>query len=138
LTVNSSLVIPAAEIAFAAVRASGPGGQNVNKVSSKVELSFDAMSSPLLSLAVKARLSAIAGSALDGTGVLHVSSQLTRDQSRNLADAREKLADLLRRAIVVPKPRRKTKPSKGAQKRRLEGKRKVGEKKLARRTRSDD
>lgn len=138
LAVNSRLVIPAAAISFAAVRASGPGGQNVNKVSSKVELAFDAMGSPLLSPAEKERLRALAGSALDTGGILHVASQLTRDQSRNLLDARAKLADLLRRALFVPKVRRKTKPSKNAQRRRVETKRKDGVKKQSRKVRSDD
>ena len=138
LTVNSRLVIPATEISFTAVRASGPGGQNVNKVSSKVELSFDAMGTPLLTPQEKERLRSLAGSALDTTGILHVASQLTRDQSRNLDDARAKLADLLRRALFVPKVRRKTKPTKGSQRRRLDGKRKDGEKKQARKVRSDD
>ncbi len=138
LTVNSRLMIPAVAISFAAVRASGPGGQNVNKVSSKVELTFDAMGSQLLSPQEKERLRALAGSALDNGGILHVASQLTRDQSRNLADAREKLADLLRRALFVPKQRRKTKPTKGSQRRRLEGKRIDGEKKQGRKVRSDE
>ena len=138
LTVNSRLVIPATEISFTAARASGPGGQNVNKVSSKVELSFDAMGTPLLTPQEKERLRSLAGSALDTTGILHVASQLTRDQSRNLDDARAKLADLLRRALFVPKVRRKTKPTKGSQRRRLDGKRKDGEKKQARKVRSDD
>ena len=137
LTVNSRLVIPAAAISFAAVRASGPGGQNVNKVSSKVELAFDAMGSPLLSPSEKERLRALAGSALDKSGILHVASQVTRDQSRNLDDAREKLADLLRKALFVPKARKKTKPSKGAQRRRVETKRLQGEKKQSRKVRDD-
>jgi ribosome-associated protein len=138
LTITSRLVIPGAALSFTAVRASGPGGQNVNKVSSKVELRFDVRASALLSEAEKMRLAAICGNSIDNDGVLRVVSQATRDQSRNIDDARAKLADLIRQALVVPKKRRKTKPSRSAQKRRLDSKRHESEKKQSRARRGDD
>jgi ribosome-associated protein len=119
------------------VRASGPGGQNVNKVASKVELRFNLASSQALPQAVKARLLAIARSRIDAEGRLVVTSQLTRDRQRNLEDARAKLADLVRRALAVPRKRKATRPSLGAKRRRLEGKRRQGEKKTARRAIGD-
>src|SRR5690606_29195710 len=102
LVVSPAVVIPDAELAWTAARSSGPGGQNVNKVASKVELRFDFAASGALSAPVKARLRALATSRLDAEGRILVTSQLTRDQSRNLEDARQKLAELIRAALVVP------------------------------------
>jgi ribosome-associated protein len=126
------VVIPATDLAFAAVRASGPGGQNVNKVASKVELRFDLRGTAALSPAVKARLRAIAGKRVDGDGFLHVVSQRTRDQVRNRQDALDKLAALIRDALVPPLPRRPTRPTHGSKLRRLEHKRRVSGKKRLR------
>jgi ribosome-associated protein len=137
LTISSRVVIPVAELTWSAVRASGPGGQNVNKVSSKVVLVFDLERSQSLSNAEKTRLVAIAGNAVDNAGAIHITSQKTRDQNRNLEDAREKLADMIRRALVVPVPRRKTKPTRGSQRRRLDEKRKDSDKKKERQRRDD-
>jgi ribosome-associated protein len=137
LIILGTVVIPSADLSWTAVRASGPGGQNVNKVASKVELRFDLDASRALSHDVKARLRQLAGSRIDATGHLLLTSQLTRDQSRNLEDARSKLADLVRSALTAPRKRKPTRPSLGSKRRRLEHKRKQGEKKAMRRTQGD-
>jgi ribosome-associated protein len=130
--VVAHLVIPEAELRWTAVRASGPGGQNVNKVSSKVDLRFDFESSAALSVELKERLRASAGSRLDGEGRIQITSQLTRNQSDNLEDARQKLAELLRAVTVVPKRRRKTKPSRAKKAARVADKRVHAQKKQSR------
>ncbi|HET6585245.1 MAG TPA: alternative ribosome rescue aminoacyl-tRNA hydrolase ArfB [Nannocystaceae bacterium] len=133
------VVIPAGEIAWTAVRASGPGGQNVNKVATKIDLRFDLAGSRALPETVKARLRALAATRLDPEGRLVVTSSLTRDQSRNLDDARAKLAALVRAAWPEPKRRRKTRPSAGARRRRLSAKRERSETKSGRaRVKNDD
>ena len=101
------------------VRASGPGGQNVNKLSSAVQLRFDVRHSPSLSPDVRVRLERLAGQRLTREGVLVIMAQRHRTQERNRADARERLIELVRRASVAPTPRRPTKPSRGAKERRL-------------------
>jgi ribosome-associated protein len=131
--VVDGVVLPAADLSWSAVRASGPGGQNVNKVSSKIVLRFDLARTRALDATTRARLRAIAGSRVDGDGVLTVTSQRTRDQQRNLEDAREKLAELVRRALVREVERKATRPSRGAKRRRLEDKRRLSEKKASRR-----
>jgi ribosome-associated protein len=132
LTVTSNLVIPGEELAWTAVRSGGPGGQNVNKVATKVELRFHVEASVLLSPAVKARLLARAAGRLDAEGRIVIVADETRSQSRNLELARERLAELVRAALVAPKQRKKTRPSRGSKERRLEHKRQVGEKKRGR------
>jgi ribosome-associated protein len=124
---------------WAAVRASGPGGQNVNKVSSKVELRFDFEVSAALAASVKTRLRVLAQHRLDSDGRILIVSQVTRNQPQNLADARQRLAELIAQALVVPKRRRKTKPSRAAKRARLNDKRANSQKKQGRsRSSSDD
>ena len=132
LVINDKVTLPGHDLEWTAVRASGPGGQNVNKVSSKIELSFDFEDSIALSDPAKARLREMAKNTLDAEGRVLVTSQKTRDQSKNLSDAREKLKELVLKALVIPKKRKPTKPTKGSKVRRLTAKKKVGAKKAAR------
>lgn len=131
LLINQRVTIPGAELSWTAVRSSGPGGQNVNKVSSKVDLRFDLPASEALGPAAKERLRAIAR--LDADGRVVVTSQVTRNRVRNLADARERLAALIRQALIEPKNRKATKPSRAVHRRRLDSKRKQSDKKKQRR-----
>src|SRR3954468_6573242 len=120
-----------------ATRSSGPGGQNVNKVASKVELRVLPSEIAGLGPAAAARLRALAGRRLDAAGRIVVVSQKTRDQHRNLADACEKMRDLIARALVPPRPRRPTRPTASAKARRLTGKRQQSERKAGRRRPGD-
>jgi ribosome-associated protein len=138
LAVKPGVTIPERELVWSAVRSSGPGGQNVNKVASKVELRFDFEASSALTAPVKTRLRALATNRLDGEGRILIVSQVTRAQPKNLADARERLADLIRKALVVPKRRRATKPSRAAKRARVQDKRVNSLKKQSRAKKSDD
>ncbi len=121
LQVTPTLAIPEHELNERFVRASGPGGQNVNKVSTAVELRFDVVGSRLPE-DVKARLLALAGKRASQDGVLLIDSREHRTQSQNRAEARERLAALVRQALHRPRSRKKTKPSRAARERRLESK----------------
>jgi ribosome-associated protein len=122
IVVTPTISLNEEELEESFVLASGPGGQNVNKVSSAVQLRFDVARSPSLDEDVRARLSALAGQRLTKDGVLIIDARSHRSQERNRADARSRLVELIRRAAIPPKPRRATKPSKAAKRRRLETK----------------
>lgn len=131
LEITSTLSIPDAEIDERFVRASGPGGQNINKVATAVQLRFDLARSALPPDA-RDRLRALAGRRLTDDDVLVIDSRAHRTQLQNREDARERLADLIRRALVRPKKRRKTRPNKAAKERRLESKKRRAETKRGR------
>lgn len=138
LVVAPGVFLPGRELSWTASRSGGPGGQNVNKVSTKVELRFDLENNRTLHDAVKARLYARAAARTDAHGRIVITCDTTRSQSQNLELARERLADLVRGALVPPKKRRPTKPSRGAKRARVENKRRVSAKKQSRRGGWDD
>ena len=123
LQITPTLEIPDSELVERFVRSAGPGGQNVNKVSTAVELRFDVARSPSLPEAVRARLLARRDRRLTDDGVLVLSAQRFRTQERNREDARERLGALIAAATVAPKKRIATKPTRGAKERRLGAKR---------------
>lgn len=120
------------------VRASGPGGQNVNKVSSAVQLRFDARRCAALSDEVAVRVLRLAGSRATKDGVIVIAADRFRDQGRNREDARARLAALIQQALVQPKPRRATRPTHASREKRLEGKAHRGGVKALRRERPQD
>ena len=124
--VTRTIALQETELEESFVRASGPGGQNVNKVSTAVQLKFDAAHSPALPEDVRARLLTLAGTRASGDGVITLTAQRFRLQSRNRADALERLLELIREASHKPKPRKATRPSRAAKERRLEGKKQRG------------
>jgi len=111
ITITDAISLGEDELVESFVLASGPGGQNVNKVSSAVQLRFDVAHSPSLGDEVRARLSSLAGQRLTNDGVIVISARSHRSQERNRADARARLVELIRRAATPPKPRRPTKPT---------------------------
>jgi ribosome-associated protein len=134
LEVTSWLTIPAAELEVAFARSGGAGGQNVNKVSTKVDLRWNVAASTALRDADRAWLLQRLRSRLTGDGTLIVTSTLTRDQLKNRDDAEAKLVLIVRTALVRPKPRRATQPTKGSKRRRVADKRHHGELKRQRKS----
>jgi ribosome-associated protein len=122
IRITDRISIAEDEIEERFVRASGPGGQNVNKLSSAVQLRFDVRGSPSLPEDVRARLAQMAGRRLTRDGVLVIIAQRHRTQERNRADARDRLVELIERASVAPTPRRPTRPTRGSRERRLASK----------------
>jgi len=122
IRITDAIAIDEGELEERFIRASGPGGQNVNKLSSAVQLRFDVRHSPSLPADVRARLERLAGNRLTRAGVLVITAQRHRTQERNRADALERLRDLIRRAAIAPRPRRPTRPTAGARENRLESK----------------
>ena len=128
IVVSDTVRVPAAALTMRAVRASGPGGQNVNKVASAVQLRFDLAGTSALDERVKARLRGLAGQRLNDDGSVLIIARRHRTQEQNRRDAFERLADLVRRASIEPRIRRATRPTRAAKERRLEHKR--GRKKI--------
>jgi ribosome-associated protein len=122
IQVTNTIALDEAELQESFIRASGPGGQNVNKVSSAVQLRFDVRQSPSLPEDVKTRLERLAGRRLTQEGVLIITAQRFRAQERNREDALARLVELIRQATERPKPRRPTRPTLASKRRRLEDK----------------
>jgi len=133
LVVNSRIQIPREEFSISFARSSGPGGQNVNKVSSKAVLRWPVLVSPSLPDDLRQRFLTRHRRRITASGDLLITSQRFRDAGRNAADCVEKLRQLLTEVAVPPKPRKPTKPTKGSRKRRLHAKRQQSDKKLSRR-----
>jgi ribosome-associated protein len=138
LRVTASIVIPETELEEHFILSSGAGGQNVNKVASAVQLRFDVLHSPSLPDELRVRLLRLAGHRLTKDGVLIVTARESRDQVRNRAIARERLAELVRRAVIVPKKRKATKPARAVKERRLDSKKRHAQTKRGRSKRFEE
>jgi ribosome-associated protein len=135
IRITDAISIDESELSESFVRSSGPGGQNVNKLSTAVQLRFDVRHSPSLPNDVAIRLIRLAGKRVTKDGVLIIAAQRHRTQERNRADARERLVEMIRQAAVPPVPRRATKPTRASKRRRIESKKRRSTTKHLRRTR---
>jgi ribosome-associated protein len=138
IPIAEGLVLDEREIDESFIRASGPGGQNVNKVASAVQLRFDIRHSPSLPEGVRTRLERLGGHRVSQDGVLILTAQRFRSQERNRADALDRLVELIRRAATPPRPRRPTRPTAGGRERRLADKARRARLKQRRTTVSDE
>ncbi len=138
IPITRNIAIDENEIQEEFIRASGPGGQNVNKVATAAQLRFDARHSPSLPEVVRARLIRLAGRRVNVEGVLLIEAKRFRTQEQNRADARARLIALIRQAAVEPKARRKTQPTRAAKQRRLESKQRRSKIKAMRRNVTSD
>ena len=127
IRITATSAIDEDELEESFMRASGPGGQNVNNVATAVELRFDAANSPNLTMLVKAQLRRLAGRRMSNEGVVVIKADRFRSQERNRDDARHRLIDLIRQAATIPRPRIATRPTKAAKERRLKAKSQRGE-----------
>jgi len=138
IRINDDITIEDWELSESFTRSSGPGGQNVNKVSTAVELRFEAQRSPNLTSAVKARLKRLSGRRWTSEGAIVIRAEETRSQARNRELAKERLVELIEHALFVPKRRVKTRPTLASKRRRIEGKVKRGQVKTLRGKIRDD
>ena len=138
IDITPQIALDEGEIQVDFVRSSGPGGQNVNKVATAVQIRFDAASSPSLPDDVRRRLLHLAGNRVTGDGVIIIDARRYRTQERNRQDAIDRLVTLIQRAAQRPRVRRKTRPSAASKRRRLETKRRQSEKKRLRKSVSRD
>jgi len=138
ISVTQDIAIDENELHFDFVRAAGPGGQNVNRVATAVQLRFDVRESPSLPEDVRERLIRLAGNKINKDGILIINARRFRTQTRNRQDAIDRLTEIIRQAVQRKKPRRKTKPSRAARERRLKEKRKRSQIKKLRRVKKGD
>jgi ribosome-associated protein len=138
LVINAEIVIPAAELRTSFARSAGPGGQNVNKVSSKAVLHWQVVATPSLPLAVRRRFVEKYGNRINGEGELVIAADEHREQSRNLSAAYERLRVMITSVLTAPRRRVKTRPSRSSVERRIQSKHRSSEKKQQRRFRPDE